>query len=128
MLRVADFDLTYLSELLTLAIIDERLTDFLGPLASRVERHRDSYYAGLSLPEQGVEMGFQEAPWVLSPELITDEKVLHLAAFRFHRAGHEDNDAYAGRLRRDIEFGDSGFELRRELGEPYSKGGGGISA
>lgn len=127
-MRVADFELTYLAELLTLPLADERLIRFLGSLASRVERAHDSYYAFLELPEQGVDIVFNDAPWVIPPEKITDEKALHLVAFHFHRAGHEDYSGYTGRLPGDIAFGDSEFEIRRKLGEPSSTGGGGISS
>ncbi len=127
-MRVADFDLVHLVEFLTLPFDDRRLISFLGPLASSIERDRDSYYAFLSLPEQGVEVVFQEAPWVIRPEKISDEKALHLAAFHFHRAGHDGHAGYSGRLPGDIAFGESEFDIRRKLGEPISMGGGGVSS
>lgn len=127
-MRVADFELAQLATLLALALEDDRLSAFLGPLASRVERDHASYYASLSLPEQGVELVFNEAPWALPPEQIVDPKALHLVAIHFHSAGHEEHSGYAGRLPGDIAFGETEFDIRRKLGEPYAKGGGGMSA
>src|SRR5262249_16229496 len=88
--------------------------------------NRDEYYGSLEFKPEGVDVVFQEAPWVLPPEKITDPKELYLAAFHFHREGHEGFSGYSGRLPHDICLGDSEADVLRKMGEPSKIGGGGL--
>jgi hypothetical protein len=99
MTTIADFSIEQLAGFLSLSLTDERLIAFLGPLVSTVKRDRDSYYAFLPLPEQGVDFVFNEAPWVLPRGQITDEKALHLAAIHFHREAMRSTGVIAAQCR-----------------------------
>jgi hypothetical protein len=124
-LGIADFEFTSLAELLGLPLSNERIVAVLGPRAFKIQR--DAYYGFIQLRTEGVDVVFQEAPWVLPPEQIVDEKALHLAAFHFHREGHEGYSGYTGALPNGVVFDDPESELRRKMGEPLLTGGGGVS-
>ena len=122
---IAGLEFTYLAELLGLPLSNERIVTLLGPHVFRIGR--DAYYGSISSKSEGVDIVFQEAPWVLPPEQIVDEKALHLSAFHFHREGHEGHAGYAGALPNNLLFGDQEARLRRKMGEPLLTGGGGVS-
>jgi hypothetical protein len=122
---IADFSIPDLAELLGLPLSHERIVTFLGRDVFKVRR--DAYYGFIERRSEGVDIVFQEAPWVLPADQIVDEKALHLAAFHFHREGHEEYAGYAGPLPNGIAFDDSESELRHKLGGPFATGGGGFT-
>ena len=89
--------------------------------------YRDEYYGSLEFKSEGVGVVFQEAPWVVPSEKITDPKELYVAAFHLCREGHEGFTGYSGQLPNGVALGDSEAELLRKMGAPLKRGGGGMS-
>jgi hypothetical protein len=83
-----------------------------------------SIHGTLEFMLEGVEVVFQEAPWVVPPEMMSDTRELWLAAFHLHREGHDGFAGYSGNLPNGVALGDSETELLRKMGEPIKKGGG----
>ncbi len=69
--------------------------------------NRDEYYGSLEFKPEGVGVVFEEAPWVLPSEEITDPKALFIAAFHLYRGGQEGFARYQGQLPDGVELGDS---------------------
>jgi hypothetical protein len=105
---------------------DPVVRNFFGHEISNI--HRDEYYGSLEFKPEGVDVVFEEAPWVVPSEKITDPKVLYIAAFHLHREGHEGFAGYSGQLPNGVALGDSETELLRRMGEPIRRGGGGTSS
>ena len=121
-----DLDFQTLRSLLRRRADNVRVVELIGTDPSAIER--DEFYGSVEFPSDGVECVFKEAPWVLSPSEITDNKALYVSGFHFHRAGHEGYQQYMGQFPGGVAFNDSEKEIRRKLGKPSSTGGGGMSS
>jgi hypothetical protein len=104
---------------------DPEVRNFFGHDMFRIVR--DEYYGSLEFVSEGVDAVFQEAPWVIPEDKVTDPSQLYLAAFHFHREAHEGYTGYSGRLPNDVSLGDTEEELLRKMGEPLERGGGDLS-
>jgi hypothetical protein len=116
------FSFERLVSLLRLSENDARVRNFFGHEMSNIER--DEFYGWLEFKPEGVGVVFNEAPWVVPPEKITDPKELWLSAFHLHREFHDGFVGYSGKLPNGVALGDSETELLRKMGEPIKKGGG----
>ncbi len=92
------------------------------------EIERDAYYGSLVYKEFGVEVVFNEAPWVVSEAEVQDPEELFLCAFHLHRSGHDGLAEYRGLLPHGVQYGDSKAEVIRKVGEPTQSGGGEANA
>jgi len=119
------FEFDKLIELLGRSEKDPEVKDFFGRQMSNIER--DEFYGSLEFKPEGVDVVFQEAPWVIPSVAITDPKELYLAAFHLHRYGHEGYAEYSNRLPNGLALGDSEADVLRKMGQPLKKGGGGMS-
>jgi hypothetical protein len=104
---------------------DSEVKSFFGRQMYDIER--DEFYGSLEFKPEGVDVVFQEAPWVVPTEEITDPKELYLAAFHLHRDGHEGYAGYSNRLPNGLALSDSEVEVLRKMGQPVKTGGGGMS-
>lgn len=104
---------------------DPEVRSFFGQAISHIKR--DEYYGTLEFKSEGVDVVFQEAPWVVPSHEIADPKELHLAAFHLHSDGHEGYEGYSGQLPNGLAFGDFESEVIRKMGQPLKIGGGGKS-
>src|SRR5262249_54829559 len=120
------FGFNHLHSLLGRSEVDLAVENFFGGEMSNI--HRDDYYGSLEFKPEGVEVVFKEAPWVLPSERITNPTLLRIAAFHFHREGHDGYAGYLGQLANGVAFGDSETELLRKMGEPIKRGGGGMGS
>lgn len=118
-------DFERLQRLLRRRADDSEVTALIGCKPQQIVRL--AYEGYVDLKDEGVSVMFKEAPWVVPEEEIIDSKALHLAAFHFHREGHEGHAGYLGKFPDGAIFGDSGADLVRKLGHPSATGGGGIS-
>ena len=121
-----DFEFNKLVKLLRRSENDQEVKSFFGSEMSNIER--DEYYGTLEFKPEGVDVVFQEAPWIVPSEEITDPKELYLAAFHLHREGYEGYAGYPGQMPNGVALGDSEAEILRKLGQPLKRGGGGMSA
>lgn len=119
------FEFAELVELLRRSENDPKVRNFFGQAMSCIER--DEYYGSLEFKLEGVDVVFQEAPWVLPTEAIDDPKKLYVAAFHLRRNGHEGYSGYSGQLPHGLAFGDTEAEALRKMGRPLEIGGGGVS-
>ena len=103
---------------------DPSVLSLLGA-GTTVERVEHLGYAQLT--KLGVSVMFAEAPYVLPPAEIHDERSLYLNCFHLHSEGHEGYSKYPESLPSGIAFGDSGDEIVAKLGYPTETGGGGLS-
>jgi len=87
---------------------------------------RDEHYGTLQFKNEGFDAVFKEAPWVVSPEKITNPKELYLAAFHLYRKGYDGFAEYSDQLPNGVAFGDSEDEIFRKMGQPIRVGGGGM--
>jgi hypothetical protein len=122
----AETDVAHLASLLRRPVNDDLVVNSLGPLIFKIRR--SAYYGFLALESDGVDVVFNEAPWVISEAEIVDPKRLYLCAFHLHRAGHSGYSQYVGKLPRGIAFGDSKTDLLKKMGDPFATGGGGMSS
>jgi hypothetical protein len=104
---------------------DPEVKTYFGQQMSDIER--DEFYGSLEFKPEGVDVVFQEAPWVVPSENITDPKELYVAAFHLHRDGHEGYAGYSNRLPNGLALGDSETDVLRKMGQPVKIGGGGMS-
>ncbi len=125
-MSVSRFEFDKLVYLLGRSEHDPEVRNFLGESMSNIER--DEYYGSLEFKPEGVDVVFNEAPWVVSSEQIIDPKELYLCAFHLHSDGHEGYAAYAGQLPNGVDLGDSEAELLRKMGQPSTAGGGIMSS
>jgi hypothetical protein len=86
-LDFAEIDVADLASLLRRPLNDDRVVAFLGALVFKIRR--SAYYGFVALENDGVDVVFNEAPWVIPEAEITDPKRLYLSAFHLHREGHE---------------------------------------
>jgi hypothetical protein len=119
------FEFSKLVNLLGRSENDPEVKTFFGRQMSNIER--DEFYGSLEFKPEGVDVVFQEAPWVVPPENITDPKELYVAAFHLHRDGHEGYVGYSNRLPNGLALGDSEAEVLRKMGQPVKIGGGATS-
>jgi hypothetical protein len=117
-----NFELNNLVRLLGRSENDPEVRNFFGRQMANIERNE--YYGFLQFKPDGVDVVFNEAPWVLPSEKITDPKELYLIAFHFHRKGHEGYAEYSGRFPNGVAFGDPETEILRKMGQPIARGGG----
>jgi hypothetical protein len=120
------FEFNKLVNLLRRSQNDPAIRNFFGEKIGNVKR--DEYYGWLNFKPEGVEVVFNEAPWVVPPEEVSDPKELRLAAFHLYREGHEGFAGYTGQLPSGVALGDTEAEVLRKLGQPFKRGGGGMSA
>jgi hypothetical protein len=125
-LNFAEIDAADLASLLRQPLNDDRVVAFLEALVFKIRR--SAYYGFVALEDDGVDVVFNEAPWVIPEAEITDPKRLYLSAFHLHREGHEGYAQYRGKLPNGVAFGDPKADLLNKLGEPYATGGGGMSS
>ena len=116
------FEFNKLLKLLARSENDPEVRNFFGEKMSNIQR--DEYYGSLEFKPQGVDVVFQEAPWVLSSEKVTDPKELYLAAFHLHRDGHEGYAGYSNNLPNGLVLGESEADVLRKMGKPIKIGGG----
>ncbi len=119
------FNFEQLVSLLRRSENDPEVRNFFGQAISSIEH--DEYYGSLEFKPEGVDVVFNEAPWVVPSEKITDPKELYLAAFHLHREGHEGYAGYSGQLPNDVALDDPEAEVLRKMGQPSTSGGGGMS-
>ena len=119
------FEFVKLISLLGRSENDPDIKNFFGNAMSNIER--DEYYGSLEFKPEGVDVVFNESPWVLPSEQIIDPKELYLSAFHLHSDGHEGYAGYRGKLPNGVMFGDSEAEVLRKMGRPLKTGGGGMS-
>ncbi|HEV2960364.1 MAG TPA: hypothetical protein VG649_00950 [Candidatus Angelobacter sp.] len=120
-----NFEFDKIVKLLGRSENDPEVRNFFGRQMSNIER--DEFYGSLEFKPDGVDVVFQEAPWVVSPENVTDPKELYVAAFHLHREGHEGYAGYSKRLPNSLALNDSEPEVLRKMGQPLKKGGGNMS-
>ena len=120
------FEFESLLSLLGRSENDPAIRQFFGRDIFMIDR--DEYYGTLEFKSEGVDVVFNEAPWVVPPEQVRDPKELWLAAFHLYREGHQGFAQYQGELPNRVVFGDSEHDLLRKLGEPLKRGGGVISS
>jgi hypothetical protein len=126
LLNFVDTDIADLAALLRLPVDDEQVVRFLGPFLSKIKR--SAYYGFIVLKGDGLDVVFNEAPWVIPEAEIVDPKRLYLCAFHLHRDGHSGYPQYRGKLPNGVAFGDSEADLIDKMGEPFATGGGGMSS
>jgi hypothetical protein len=119
------FEFAAIVKLLRRSENDPDVRNFFGQAMSRIER--DEYSGYLEFKPEGVDVIFEEAPWVVPTEAIADPKQLYVAAFHLHRSGHEGYTGYSGQLPNGLALGDSEGEVLRKMGRPLETGGGGVS-
>lgn len=124
-MSTSKFEFNKLVGLLGRSENDPEVRSFFGKQMSNIER--DEFYGTLEFKPEGVDVVFQEAPWVVPSEKITDQKELFLAAFHLHGEGHEGYQSYSGQLPNGLAIGNSEAEVLRKMGQPLKVGGGGIS-
>jgi len=115
-------DLPTLANLLRRSESDKAISDFFGEQITLMKR--EEYYGWLELKSQGVDVVFNEAPWVLPPEQVSDPRELYLIAFHFHRQGHEGYAEYNGELPSGVTLGDTEADVLRKMGDPITRDGG----
>ena len=120
------FSFQKLVSLLGRSVNDPVVKNFFGPEISNIER--DEYYGSLEFKPEGIDVVFEEAPWIVPSERVTDPKLLHIAAFHMHREGHEGFAGYPGQLPNGVALGDSETELLRKMGKPIRTEGDGASS
>jgi len=125
-LSFAEIDIADLASLLRRPLNDDCLVAFLGTLIFKIKR--SAYYGLVKLEDDGADVVFNEAPWVIPEAEIVDPKRLYLCAFHLHRRGHEGYSQYRGKLPNGVAFGDPKTDLLNKMGEPYATGGGGMSS
>jgi hypothetical protein len=125
-LNLVEVDTTELASLLRRPLNDQRVINFLGPLLFKIRR--SAYYGFVALNGDGLDVVFNEAPWVIPKQEIVDPKLLYLCAFHLHRDGHSGYSQYPGRLPNSVVFGDSKADVLDKMGEPFATGGGGMSS
>lgn len=119
------FEFEKLVSLLGRSENDPQVRAFFGKQMFNIER--DEYYGSLEFKHEGVDVVFQEAPWVVRSEKIADPKELYIAAFHLHRDGHEGFAGYSNPLPNGLALGDSETEALHKMGQPIRTGGGGAS-
>lgn len=124
-MSTSKFEFAKLVELLRRSENDPEVRNFFGQAMSRVER--DGYYGSLEFEPVGVEVVFNEAPWIAPPEQVGDPKELYVSAFHLHRQGHDGYAGYSGQLPNGVVLDDSEDEVLRKMGPPHSSGGGSMS-
>ena len=92
------------------------------------EIDRTAYYAFIKFEDHGVELVFNEAPWVLPESEISDPRELRICAFHFYRQAHNGYSEYQEQFPGGAAFNDSESDIRRKLGQPLEVGGGGLSS
>src|SRR6476469_9299279 len=120
-MTTSKFDFSKLVALLGRSENDPAVRNFFGKQMSDIER--DEFYGTLDFKPEGIDIVFQEAPWVVPSENITDPKELYLTAFHLHGDGHEGYEGYSGQLPNGLAFGDSEAEVLRKMGLPVKIGG-----
>jgi hypothetical protein len=123
-MSASKFEFRNLVRLLHRSEKDPEVRRFFGQRMAYIER--DEYYGTLQFKNEGLDVVFQEAPWVVSREKITDPKELYLAAFHLYRKGYDGFAEYSGELPNGVAFGDSEAEIVRKMGQPIRVGGGGM--
>lgn len=101
-MNLVDTGIAGLAALLRRPVNDEQVVNFLGPLLSKLRR--SAYYGFISLKGDGLDVVFNEAPWVIPEPAITDPRRLYLCAFHLHRSGHQGYSQYRGRLPNGVTF------------------------
>jgi len=123
-MRTSKSEFAKLVHLLRRSEKDPEVRRFFGQRMAYIDR--DEYYGTLQYKNEGFDAVFQEAPWVLSPEKITNPKELFLAAFHLYRQGYDGFAEYSNQLPNGIAFGDSEAEIVRKMGQPIRIGGGAL--
>jgi len=121
-MTTSKFEFEKLVKLLGRSEKDQSTASFFGQAISNIKH--DEYCGSLEFKSEGVDVVFQEAPWVIPSEQIYDPKELYLAAFHLHSSGHEGYQGYSGELPSALAFGDSDAEVLRKMGQPIKTGGG----
>jgi hypothetical protein len=124
-MSTSKFEFDKLLKLLGRSENDPEIKRFFGQRMSNIER--DEYYGSLEFKPEGVDVVFQEAPWVIPQEEVTDPNELYLTAFHLHRDGHEGYAGYSNRLPNNLALSDPEAEVLRKMGQPIKTGGGGMS-
>src|SRR5215467_4295443 len=124
-MTTSKFEFNNLVTLLGRSENDPAVKRLLGKQMSNIER--DEFYGTLEFKLEGVDVVFQEAPWLVPSENITDPKELYLAAFHLHDQGHEGYERYSCELPNGLAFGNSETEVLGKMGLPIKIGGGSIS-
>lgn len=124
-MTTSKFEFNKLVALLGRSENDPEVRDFFGKYMSDIER--DEFYGTLEFKPEGVDVVFQEAPWVVSSEKVANPKELFLAAFHLHGEGHEGYRGYSGQLPNGLAIGNSEAEVLRKMGQPLTVGGGTMS-
>ena len=125
-MSTSKFEFAAIVELLRRSENDTQVRTFFGQAMLRIEH--DEYYGSLEFKSEGVEVVFNEAPWVVRPDEVAEPKELYVAAFHLHREGHEGYAGYSGQLPNGVALDDPEGEVLRKMGSsPHSRGGGGMS-
>lgn len=90
----SEFDFEKLVSLLGRSVNDPEVKTFFGGEIANIKR--DEYYGSLEFKPDGVEVVFQEAPWVVPAEAIGNPHDLYLVAFHLHDEDHEGFQKYSG--------------------------------
>jgi hypothetical protein len=123
-MSTSKFEFSNLVHLLRRSEKDPEVRKFFGQRMAYIDR--DEHYGTLQFKNEGLDVVFKEAPWVVSSESITDPKELYLAAFHLYCKGCYGFAEYSGQLPKGIVCGDSEAEILRKMGQPIKVGGGGI--
>src|SRR5436853_7796976 len=115
-MSTSTFEFAEFEKILRRSERDPAIKSFFGQELANIER--DEYYGWLEFKSEGVDVVFNEAPWVLPSEEITDPKELYLAAVHMHREGHEGYAEYSGKLPNEVALNEVEAELFRKMGQP----------
>ena len=88
---------------------------------------RDEYYGSIEYIDDGVEVVFKEAPWVVPPTEMKNKADLYISAFHMHRDGHDGYSGFVGPLLGGVMINDTENDIIRKVGQPDSVGGGSFS-
>lgn len=119
------FEFAELLNLLRRSEDDPEVGNYFGGQMLNIKR--DEFYGWLKFQPEGVEVVFQEAPWVIPSEKITNPKELYLAAFHLYSKGYEGYGGYSNRLPNGVAFDDSVDQVLSKMGQPTTRGGGNMS-